>query len=89
MLVEKEKEEKPKKVHAQLNILLSNRFDQIKSSLGIQNDAEIVRFLIQHYYNEKFEQIETFIKGTEPKEDAEIINRIAERYKDALKRLGE
>jgi len=84
-----EKEIKPKKVHAELNNRLSTRFDLIKSSLGIQNDAEVIRFLIQYYYNKEFEPKETFIESTDPKEDAKIIKRIAERYGEALKRLGE
>jgi hypothetical protein len=84
-----DKEIKSKKVHAELNNRLSTRFDHIKSSLGIQNDAEVIRFLIQYYYNKEFEPKETFVKGTDPKEDAKIIKRIAERYGEALKRLGE
>jgi len=88
MLVEKEV--KPKKVHAELSILLSNRFDSIKFSLGIQNDAEVLRFLIQHYFNEKFESSERFfIKGTNPKEDQNAINRFFERYGEAFRKLGE
>lgn len=84
-----EKEIKSKKVHAELKNRLSTRFDHIKSSLGIQNDAEVIRFLIQYYYNKEFEQKETFVEGTDPKEDAKIIKKIAERYSEALKRLGE
>ena len=84
-----EKEAKPKKVHAELNKRLSTRFDLIKSSLGIQNDAEVIRFLVQYYYTNEFEPKETVIEGIDPKEDAKIIKRIAERYGEALKRLGE
>ena len=88
MLVEKEA--KPKKVHAELNDLLSNRFGTIKSSLGIQNDAEVLRFLIQHYFKEKFETSESFfIKGVNPKEDIKAINRVFERYGEAFRELGE
>jgi hypothetical protein len=84
-----EKEIKSKKVHAELKNRLSTRFDLIKSSLGIQNDAEVIRFLIQYYYNKEFKLKETFVEGTDPKEDAKIIKKIAERYGEALKRLGE
>lgn len=84
-----EKEIKSKKVHAELKNRLSIRFDHIKSSLGIQNDAEVIRFLIQYYYNKEFETKESFVEGTDPKEDAKIIKKIAERYSEALKRLGE
>ena len=44
--------EKPKVVHTELKGNLSTRFDIIKSALGIQNDAEVIRFLIQNYYRE-------------------------------------
>lgn len=84
-----EEDAKSKKVHAELNNRLSTRFDIIKSNLGIQNDAEVIRFLIQYYYNKEFEPKEIFVEGTDPKEDAKIIKRIAERYSEALKKLGE
>jgi len=88
MLVEKVA--KPKKVHAELNDLLSNRFCTIKSFLGIQNDAEVLRFLIQHYFKEKFDTSESyFIKGTNPKEDIKAINSFFERYGKAFRELGE
>ena len=44
--------EKPKILHAELKGILSSRFEIIKNTLGIQNDAEVVRFLIQNYYLE-------------------------------------
>ena len=79
-----------KKIHTELKFLLSNRFEIIKSSLGIQNDAEVLRFLIQYYYRKKFESKEVlFKKGGEPKEDEEIWNRFNKKYSDAFKRLGE
>ena len=88
MLVEKAV--KPRKVHAELNDLLSNRFGTIKSFLGIQNDAEVLRFLIQHYFNEQFNTSErSFIKATNPKEDIKAINKFFERYGKAFRELGE
>lgn len=95
MTVKKDKAEKIKKVHAELKDLLSNRFNIIKSSLGIQNDAEVIRFLIQYYYHKKFELKDIlkvkdfFIKGTDPKEDREVINKFFERYGEAFRKLGE
>ena len=40
-----------KKIHVELKGILSTRFEMIKSSLGIQNDAEVIRFLIQYYFH--------------------------------------
>ena len=48
--------DKPKVLHAELKGNLSTRFNIIKSFLGIQNDAEVVRFLIQNYYKEYLEK---------------------------------
>ena len=39
----------------------------IKSSIGIQNDAEVIRYLIQYYYQKKFE-----IKAVSKKEEIEL-----------------
>jgi hypothetical protein len=81
---------KPRKVHAELNDRLSNRFVTIKFHLGIQNDAEVLRFLIQHYFNEQFDTSErSFIRGTNPKEDMESIKKFFEKYGKAFKELGE
>ena len=82
--------EKSKKIHTELKGLVSERFDQIKSSLGIQNDAEVMRFLIQYYYRRKFDKDKVkFVKGLDPKEDKELIDKIINQYQDAIKRLGE
>lgn len=87
--------EKTKKIHTELKDILSVRFDLIKSSLGIQNDAEVIRFLIQYYYNKKFELKENskgnllFVKAKDPKDDIEAIKKFFERYGEAFKKLGE
>ncbi len=81
--------ETSKKIHTDLKGILSTRFEIIKASLGIQNDAEVVRFLIQYYYRKKYEEKEQFIKGQSPKEDKEIIDKIMEKYGEAIKKLGE
>lgn len=77
-----------KKIHTELKGLLSTRFEIIKSSLGIQNDAEVIRYLIQYYYRKKYEEREQNIKGKSPKEDKEMIDKIMEKYREAIKRLG-
>lgn len=81
--------ETPKKIHTELKGILSTRFEIIKSSLGIQNDAEVIRYLIQYYYRKKYEEKEVFIKGKSPKEDKEIVDKIMEKYGEAIKKLGE
>jgi hypothetical protein len=87
--------ESKKKIHTELKGLLSNRFDMIKSHLGIQNDAEVIRFLIQYFYRKNFQSEEIgkkdlrFIKGIDPEEDKKYIDKIMEQYDDAIKRLGE
>ena len=78
-----------KKIHTELKGLLSTRFEIIKSSLGIQNDAEVIRYLIQYYYRKKYEEREQTLKGKSPKEDKEMIDKIMENYREAIKRLGE
>lgn len=79
---------KSKILHAELKENLSNRFKIIKSTLGIQNDAEVVRFLIQNYFNEYIKDKESKAK-LELKEDREIIKRFMDRYGDEWRKLGE
>ena len=94
MTVIKERKEKTKKIHTDLKEPLSNRFDIIKSSLGIQNDAEVIRYLIQYYYQKKFEIKQVSRKreiqlGGSSTDHKAIIDGIYERLGDAFKRLGE
>lgn len=80
--------EKPKILHAELKGNLSTRFEIIKSTLGIQNDAEVMRFLIQNYYVEHLEGEEkTALKELE--EDREIIKKFMEKYGEEWRKLGE
>ena len=81
--------ENSKKIHTELKGILSTRFEIIKSSLGIQNDAEVIRFLIQYYFRKNYEEKEEIIKGNSTIEDKEIIDKIMEKYSDAIGRLGE
>lgn len=84
-MVEKEKS---KIVHTELKGMLSSRFDIIKSALGIQNDAEVVRFLIQNYYREHLElkKKETL---NEIEKDRGIIKKFMEKYGEEWRKLGE
>lgn len=80
--------EKPKILHAELKGILSSRFDIIKSALGVQNDAEVVRFLIQNYYKEHLEG-EKKTAFEEVERDREIIKRFMEKYGEEWRKLGE
>lgn len=80
--------EKPKIVHTELKGILSSRFDIIKSTLGIQNDAEVIRFLIQNYYRD---HLEVGKKATlsELEQDRGIIKKFMEKYGEEWRKLGE
>ena len=80
--------EKPKIIHAELKDLLALRFDLIKTTIGVQNDAEVVRFLIQHYYKENLEQSIQEASG-EVEQDRERIGKFMNKYGDEWRRLGE
>ena len=80
--------EKPKVVHTELKGNLSTRFNIIKSSLGIQNDAEVIRYLIQNYFKESLESEK---KGAmeELERDREIVKIFMEKYGEEWRKLGE
>ena len=80
--------EKPKIVHAELKGNVSSRFDIIKSALGIQNDAEVIRFLIQNYYREHLEGIKKLAKE-ELEEDRKLIKKFMKQYGEEWRKLGE
>jgi len=86
--VNKIEKEKSKIVHTELKGLLSSRFDIIKSALGIQNDAEVVRFLVQNYYKEHLEG-ERKLAVEELVEDRTIIKKFMEKYGEEWQKLGE
>lgn len=39
-----------KDVHITLTGILSRRFELIKAELGLKDDAEVIRFLIQYFF---------------------------------------
>lgn len=80
--------EKSKILHAELKGNLSTRFEIIKSALGIQNDAEVVRYLIQNYFNEALEEQKQFALN-ELEKDREIIKKFKLKYGEEWKKLGE
>jgi hypothetical protein len=80
--------EKPKVLHTELRGALSTRFNIIKSVLGIQNDAEVVRFLIQNYYKEYLES-EKILAREEIERDREIVKQFMEKYGEEWRKLGE
>jgi len=80
--------EKPKILHTELRGNLSTRFNIIKSVLGIQNDAEVVRFLIQNYYKQNLDS-EKKVAREEIERDREIVKQFMEKYGEEWKKLGE
>ncbi len=79
---------KLKIVQVELNELLSSHFESIKVYLGIQNDAEVIRFLIQNYYSEYLRKNKSEVLrelGT----DKTIVNKFMEKYGEEWKKLSE
>jgi len=80
--------EKPKVLHTELKGNLSTRFNIIKSALGMQNDAEVVRYLIQNYFKEYLEEPRIVARdGLE--DDREIIKKFMKKYGEEWRKLGE
>lgn len=77
-----------KKIHTELKGILTNRFELIKASLGIQNDAEVVRFLIQYYYQQRFQDSKTKAKE-EVDADRFLIKEFMDKYGEEWRKLGE
>jgi len=80
--------EKPKVLHIELKGNLSTRFNIIKSALGIQNDAEVVRYLIQNYFKEYLEE-QRIVAREGLEEDREIIKKFMKKYGEEWRKLGE
>ena len=80
--------EKPKVLHTELKGNLSTRFNIIKSALGIQNDAEVVRYLIQNYFKEYLEE-QRLVARDDLEEDRKIIKKFMEKYGEEWRKLGE
>ena len=80
--------EKPKILHTELKGNLSTRFDIIKSALGIQNDAEVVRYLIQNYFKDYLER-QKMVAREGLEEDREIIKIFMKKYGEEWRKLGE
>ena len=85
ILMEKEK---PKILHTELKGNLSTRFSIIKSALGIQNDAEVVRYLIQNYFKESLEG-KRLVARDDLEEYRKIIKKFMEKYGEEWRKLGE
>jgi len=79
---------KSKVVHTELKGKIAGRFEIIKSMIGIQNDAEVVRFLIQQYYRENLEARELAARN-ELEQDKGIIKKFMKKYGDEWRKLGE
>ena len=82
------KKEKQKIIHTELKGMVSSRFDIIKSALGIQSDAEVVRFLVQNYYKEHLEGKKK-LAIEELVEDRKIVKKFIEKFGEEWQKLGE
>ena len=80
--------EKPKVLHTELRGNLSTRFEIIKSALGIQNDAEVVRYLIQNYFK-KYLEGQKMAARDELEEDRGIFKKFMKKYGEEWRKLGE
>ena len=79
---------KSKTIHADLKEGLATRFDMIKESLGMQNDAEVIRFLIQKFFQDNLAPSE--IAAREAVEgDTRLIKKFMDRYEQEWRKLGE
>jgi len=79
---------KAKIVHTELKGKVSTRFEIIKSILGIQNDAEVIRFLIQQYFRDYLEGSEVSAQK-ELEKDRVIVKEFMQKYGDEWHKLGE
>jgi len=61
------------KVYFRDNGILAERFFQIKRSLGIMNDTEVIRLLINWYWKEHREEIEPKFNHVNLNEDGVIL----------------
>lgn len=85
LLMEKDR---VKIVHTELKGNLSTRFAIIKSVLGMQNDAEVIRYLIQNYYKEYLEGEKKGARD-ELERDREIVKKFMNKYGEEWRKLGE
>lgn len=76
-----------KNIQTELKGILSKRFDLIKAELGLEDDAEVFRFLIQYYFKEELEAIEKEGK-IDVKKDKKLIKKFMDKYGDEWEKLG-
>ena len=79
---------KSKIVHTELKGNLSKQFEIIKFPLGIQNDAEMIRFLIQQSHREHLEGKELSAQK-ELAQNKSLINKFMKKYSVEWRKLSE
>jgi hypothetical protein len=77
-----------KEIQTKLKGILSKRFELIKTELGIDDDAEVFRFLIQYYYREELEAIDKETQA-EIKQDKKLVKKFMDEYGEEWEKLGE
>ena len=75
-------------INAKLDKNLQFKFEIIKENLGIQNDAEVLRFLISTYFSAKFEERQKAAQN-EYEKALPFIKEFMEKYGDEWHALGE
>ena len=77
-----------KVINTKIEKNLLYKYEQIKEKIGIQNDAEVIRFLIANFYNESFNDARDSAQKDYEKA-LPYINKFMEKYGEEWKRLGE
>jgi len=77
-----------KDIQTKLKGILSKRFELIKAELGLEDDAEVLRYLIQYYFKEELESMEKEGKA-EVKGDRKKIKKFMKEYGEEWEKLGE
>ena len=77
-----------KNIQTELKGILTKRFELIKTELGIEDDAEVFRFLIQYYFKEELEPSEKDVKAA-VKRDKKRVKKFMDEYGEEWEKLGE
>ena len=75
-------------INTKLEPHLLFKYEQIKERLGIQNDAEVIRFLIADYFTRSFSN-ETNRAQQDYDKALPAISKFMNRYGEEWERLGE
>ncbi|MFO8020089.1 MAG: hypothetical protein R6U96_15800 [Promethearchaeia archaeon] len=80
-------DENDREIRIKLSGLLQDRFEWIKSSLGIRQESEVLRFLIHHFYRNNYKENSHSNKERGTKKGTMLIDKIMEKYRDGMDTL--